>query len=271
MPSTQPAKKVCTVCGADVEGKPRVKDAQGRYVCKGACEAKLVKKLAAPDARDIPLAEPDDVMAKLVASSPVVNAKPCTSCGSPMREGAVVCTNCGTNIESGKKIKTAIIKEKEQKAPKLGKYKNKYAYSDEPNVWKLFLIFSVGLSVVGLLPALKPELFLFTIIVMFIANLLALAGSAMSAFRNEQTLWAVCHVCLFVPFVNGIAGIGVLIYNALFNPDSRSRALYWATFVGTVATFIGIAISVANNVPLTVPGVGAIGGGTGTGGAATGQ
>jgi uncharacterized Zn finger protein (UPF0148 family) len=264
MPTAQPAKKVCIVCGADVDGKPRVKDADGRYVCKGACEAKLLKQ---PKPKgEIPLAEPDDVMAKLVAASPVVNSKPCASCGSPLRAGAVVCTNCGTNIESGKKIKTAIIKEKEQKEPKIkaGKYQNKYAYSDEPNVWKLFLVFSVVLSIVGLLPVLKPELFLVTLIVMIIANILAFAGSAMSAFRNDQTLWGVCHICIFVPFVNGFAGIGVMIYNALFNPDSRSRAMYWATFIGTIAAGIGIAISVMNNVPLTVPGVGAIGGG-GTG------
>lgn len=264
MPTAQPAKKICVVCGTDVDGKPRVKDAEGRYVCKGECEVKLAKKAKAA-ANTTPLADADDVMSKLVAASPVINAKPCANCGSPLRQGSVVCTNCGTNTETGKKLKTAIIKEKEEKAPKPGKYTNKYAgYSSEPNVWKMFFIFSLILSVVGLLPALKPELGLASLVILIIASILGFWGGAIAAFRNDQTLWGICHILCIVPGINFFAYIAVLAYNALFNEDQRSRAMFWATFIGNFMFGVGIAISVLNNTPVTLPGIGTVGGG-GTG------
>lgn len=257
MPSaTQPAKKTCVVCGTDVDGKPRVKDAQGRYACKGACEAKLLKPAApAPSQGPAPKPAagsltpvipagspgPDDILGKLISASPVLNSRPCPSCGSPLVKGAIVCTNCGTNAETGKKLKTAIIKEKEEKAPKVkpGARSNRYASSGEAGFFKTFGFLSIALSLASLCVFAGPSGLTAGIVILLIAGFIAWLGSVVSAFRNDQSLMG---LLMLLPITTPIA---LLIFNILFNEDTRSRALYWATFVGWIAFGVAIGASAA--------------------------
>lgn len=256
MPATQPTK-VCVVCGVDVAAKPRVKDAQGRYVCKGECEAKLASKAPAtakPTLKSSPAAGTttslgaDDIMGSLLSASPVLSGKPCAACGSAMKAGAVVCTNCGTNVETGKKLKTAIIKEKEEKAPKVkgGSPTNRYASSSGPGFFKMLLYLSGGLSLVSLSVFGGPAGVLAGVVILMLAGLIAWIGCVVSAFRNDQM---VLGLLMIFPFT---AGIVMLLFNIFWNQDERSRALYWATFIAGIvfAVAMGAATAMGFNTNL---------------------
>jgi hypothetical protein len=49
--------KTCVVCGADCDGKPRVKDPKGRYYCK-ACHESLSEKVGSSRPDEIDLTAP---------------------------------------------------------------------------------------------------------------------------------------------------------------------------------------------------------------------
>jgi hypothetical protein len=46
--------KICTVCGTDLTSRQRVKDAQGRYACAGACQKELFGTLAVTSSQATP-------------------------------------------------------------------------------------------------------------------------------------------------------------------------------------------------------------------------
>jgi hypothetical protein len=105
--------KLCIKCGTDCAGKPRTKDAQGRYTCKPCYEG--AQKAAAPRAaKPVEPAEADDgaMIASLLESSPNSLSEMCPSCGSGLQTGAVVCTICGYNKETGRAIGVKVSKPK---------------------------------------------------------------------------------------------------------------------------------------------------------------
>lgn len=130
MSSTTPQStaqgKVCIICGDDVSTKPRVKNAEGKYLCKGSCDQAYLKQAksappkpaAAPPSPESTLPPGDDIMARLVAGSPMLNAESCSSCGNSMPTGAVICTRCGFNAQTGKATKTVVSALKREKGSK---------------------------------------------------------------------------------------------------------------------------------------------------------
>lgn len=103
MSSTAPAK-VCTRCGQDCAGKPRVKDQRGRYTCQ-PCYDQLKAERTAPTPSPAPIApsEPEgfDVFA-LESSAEEPKTSPCRNCGAPLAESAVLCVSCGFNKKLGR-------------------------------------------------------------------------------------------------------------------------------------------------------------------------
>ncbi len=130
MATAESAGKTCIVCGKDVSGQPRVKDAAGHYMCAGECQQKAIAaaktrkdaqaaaKPAAPSqpkpASNAPL-PPGGLLGQLIDDSPMLNSARCESCGSAMPGGSVICTRCGFNTQTGKVLRTAVIVEKEKK------------------------------------------------------------------------------------------------------------------------------------------------------------
>ncbi|HMN41148.1 MAG TPA: hypothetical protein PKE29_09910 [Phycisphaerales bacterium] len=257
--AAESASKTCVVCGQDVAGKPRVKDAAGRYMCAGACHEKAAaaaKQRAgggtpAPPPKAPPVARPmgdGNVLGGLIAASPMLNSAMCTECGNPMPGGAVLCTRCGFNTQTGKSLRTAVIRDKQAKEPKAasGKYHNKYASGEAgPSFWKLLLVETLILSAVACLPLVGAEGFLVSLIVLAVASLIAWIGGTVAAFKNGQTIWGVCGVCMIVPLVNFVAGLGFLVFNLLFNEDKYSRSLYLATFIASFVFGAAIGIAIA--------------------------
>lgn len=136
--------KVCVICSQDCAGKPRVKDAHGRYFCKACHEAAMKKAGSAPAAAQPPQAQAASKPAVKAASRPVAPPIPepepepafdgfdnaailegleasaataapageqCPSCGMPLPGGAMVCLSCGFNRATGRAGKVKVSKE----------------------------------------------------------------------------------------------------------------------------------------------------------------
>lgn len=109
--------KLCIACGTDCAGKPRTKDAQGRYMCKPCFEKARTKAAAKPAPKPEPIPVEDDggVLASLLESEgKSVNTEPCPSCGAGLQGGAVICTTCGHDLRTGKSVRSIVSKEKER-------------------------------------------------------------------------------------------------------------------------------------------------------------
>jgi hypothetical protein len=120
--STPIAGKICVSCGEDVAGKPRTKDARGRYYCQ-PCYQKLAQKHARRESMPMPKAPPaarpglldlpDDVAAPdahvlqdLIGDVPAAApmAMVCPGCRLSIPSGSVLCTHCGYNLQTGTAI-----------------------------------------------------------------------------------------------------------------------------------------------------------------------
>jgi predicted Zn-ribbon and HTH transcriptional regulator len=114
----QPGAKICIRCGDDCSDRPRLKDANGRYMCKAcaAREGRAPPVPAAPAERAIPATtvaprtpadlgpitlddnadNADDASAIPLASD---TPSPCPKCKATMPAGAVLCVACGHGSE----------------------------------------------------------------------------------------------------------------------------------------------------------------------------
>ncbi len=162
--------KVCIRCQEDCSNRPRVRDPQGRYVCKrclqkavdqkhgGPADAKPSRQRSTP--KPAPVEQPmfEDVDTDFLASyqdQPEGMAMPaqqqsgpmrtCLNCKQPMPADGVVCMQCGYNAQTGRKMKTRTIKTKQ---PKARKEKVSGGVADAQTAIGTFMIF--GLIVVGL-------------------------------------------------------------------------------------------------------------------------
>src|SRR5215831_19131612 len=100
--------KLCTVCGIDCSGKPRIKDQQGRYICKEcfdkAKQTRQTQKNPAPAATapaagtDVPTEGDNSFLLDLASakeSTGLKGTKPCPECGRAVPTDAVICIGCG--------------------------------------------------------------------------------------------------------------------------------------------------------------------------------
>ncbi len=102
------AAKICTRCGTDCAGKPRVKDPKGRYLCAPCAEA-LNGNRAAP----APAAAPGPTLEEIGEGFQIVpdefqiaQGRQCPGCQVVVAEGAMLCTGCGYNLQTGQKFRT---------------------------------------------------------------------------------------------------------------------------------------------------------------------
>ncbi|MBS0197258.1 MAG: hypothetical protein JSR77_10915 [Planctomycetes bacterium] len=115
--------KLCSVCGIDVSGKPRAKDAQGRYTCAECLEkAKQTRQTQQNPPKPAPAAaavnpEDDnsfilDIGGKALGAK---GGKACPNCGRIVAEHTVVCIGCGFNTTTGKQVQIKVMKAKKEK------------------------------------------------------------------------------------------------------------------------------------------------------------
>lgn len=102
--------KVCRKCGVSCDGKPRVKDKKGRYLCRACFDsikaarqgaavgagARASSASAAPEAE----AATPDWLFDVGDSGAQTDVPRCPACGTIMADGAVVCVHCGHGAKS---------------------------------------------------------------------------------------------------------------------------------------------------------------------------
>jgi hypothetical protein len=98
------ADKICRICGEDCAGRPRTKDAKGRYYCQPCYDEALARQRAVrAEATAPPAVEPESVTAPdSMLDIPSVGT--CPSCGRSLADEAVLCMHCGFNRQSGEQI-----------------------------------------------------------------------------------------------------------------------------------------------------------------------
>ncbi len=117
--------KVCVACGVDCAGKPRVKDARGRYMCK-ACHEKSGARHAGAESAAGAMVDSSGGSGSVVATAKAPGdqlgggevdggivdvleiapaaagaSRPCPACSRLMGPDAVVCVSCGYDARAG--------------------------------------------------------------------------------------------------------------------------------------------------------------------------
>ncbi len=128
------SEKTCVLCGEDCSGKPRTKDARGRYYCQ-PCYDEAKRQV---DARKAAAAAPPPPP----PIAPGLGQQGCPGCGAPMTPGAVVCISCGYDVRKGEAVAPTVAAAKPSRAPK----------GDRPAVWPLVVgILSLCLGGLGMI------------------------------------------------------------------------------------------------------------------------
>ena len=157
--STEAKVRLCSACGEDCSGQPRIKDKKGRYLHKTCADRVRAKQKAAKKPKD-DINTPIHPASTVAASASMADfygdalkevAQTCPSCNNSMKEGTSLCVQCGYNFESGKSLKTTALVEK---APK-----DKSGAPADNSAYIGFGVFAVlmGLGAGG---SFKPELYI---------------------------------------------------------------------------------------------------------------
>ncbi|HWB20874.1 MAG TPA: zinc ribbon domain-containing protein, partial [Phycisphaerales bacterium] len=118
-PSGGAPAKTCSICGIDVSGKPRTKDAKGHYYCNPCFGTALARRKAAEAGASTPSKgsgrnapahnlDADDglsLLSELIDGGPEAPpiATPtvsCPQCGAMTSPGSVICVHCGYNFST---------------------------------------------------------------------------------------------------------------------------------------------------------------------------
>jgi hypothetical protein len=103
MASSLETRVVCPACGVKYKWDPEF---AGRKIkCKCGEILRLPKAAGAPAT-----VEPAQSTASSASKAVFPSAeRPCPSCGSTVKSGAVICLNCGFHLAEGKKLQTAVV------------------------------------------------------------------------------------------------------------------------------------------------------------------
>jgi hypothetical protein len=231
--------KLCTVCGTDCAGRPRIRDQQGRYICKECFDrAKQTRQTQKNPPSVSPLPTQADTVSAPAdgdnsfllnlgskESTGIQGTKPCPECGRAMSSNAVLCIGCGYNTSTGRRIPVRVIKTKE-KAPKAegAGSSSLNVMENGPLIGGIVLVVWAGAAAAMFL---SPE---FGFVVLLLAALLSLCVNIsvlVCAFR-DSIVWGL--VVFFVPFVS-------LLWVYAINEDTRLKWAFTGNLLGIVAFY----------------------------------
>lgn len=236
------------MCRADVSGKPRVKDAEGRYHCQ-ACAVKAGLSVASgggPGGKPAPASGEDAVLARLVEGSPMLGAAPCPGCGTPMPAQAKICTACGHNTASGKPLRTRVMRAPKSPAGGSGPSRGSTIAIGEINPLipaGLVILVHVALAIYfGTDPSEETaKVFVYGTAGI---GLVVLLYIVVSAFRAGEAIWGLVALGMLLPCFNFIMLIGLLYYLFAVSSDRVGRYAFLANFLGGIAGWL-LAFTVA--------------------------
>ena len=119
--TTAPVKP-CVLCGAECDGRPRVKDRTGRYYCKACHDTELERRESSrtppvePEQAEPEATPPEEDDAGIIpladevpyAAAGTGGAGSCPACGRIMGKSAVICVGCGYNAREGVRSSTLV-------------------------------------------------------------------------------------------------------------------------------------------------------------------
>lgn len=247
MAGSAAGEKVCMLCGEDVTGKPRTKDAQGRYACKACLDARSKPRPTVGPARPVAVAAPratseDALLSNLIDQATANQGPPCDSCGVIMDKGAVICTRCGHNRQTGKTTATRVVKApKEPKAAKSrsagGGLLNGSLMDITESFMPMFLAAFVPVAVSAALALSEPSLGVpLMLAALVIGGFWSYIALVIGAFRDSHTGWGIALIVL------AILGMGwglILWYLIMVCERSGAKGAYFGSFVGAlIAMFV---------------------------------
>jgi hypothetical protein len=240
--------KLCTVCGIDCSGKPRIKDQQGRYICKEcfdkAKQTRQTQKNPAPAAAgdaggagsDAP-AEGDNSFLLGIgkASSGLQGTKPCPECGRAMGTDAVVCIGCGYNATTGKRhvVKVVKTKQKAEKVSSGGGGAVSGFFQNGPLLGFIIFLIHAG-SAAALL--VEPSMGLAMLLVSALVALAVWIATIVAALR-ENKVWGI--ICI-IPLMAAVWGL-------FMTEDSRFKSIWGGHILGSIARAVIATFIVAGS------------------------
>ena len=123
------AAKTCIWCKQDCSTKPRQKDLKGNYLCK-ECVEPYQQALTARARQRRPEKTPTtpvpsdstagtgDVLVSMIDQTIDMDGETCPSCSRVLALDAVICTHCGYNKNTGRQMRSHIIRERDQRRTK---------------------------------------------------------------------------------------------------------------------------------------------------------
>lgn len=170
----------------------------------------------------------DDLMADLLGDVVEQMGEPCPGCGTPLKRGAELCTNCGYRTESGKQMRTAVIKAPKEKQPKGESSGGGDGIG--PHLPAIGLAVVLGGLLLGGTQGIAATL-LGWYIVTVIASFAAWIYLVYSAFKDGHTGWAIVAL---IPLINAVS----LIYVFFISDRASLKSLYGVLFVSSIAFYV---------------------------------
>lgn len=260
--------KVCVHCGVNCEGIPRVKDAEGRYACKGCFDriaasgqsaqaatapvVKVVAKAKAPAAvgsnrvaSNASVAPIDDdamdlsalVSAEKQAAENTSYAKMqrCPHCDALAPAGSRICPGCGFDYHTGLAgAKTKVFKQPSEKIPSRlrskGKGPQRLAGEGNVGMWVSIVCAVLAAVLLFLMQGNREACYA----MIFIGAVYGLTWSLVSIvgpFSEDDTFWGVINLLTLV--------IGITAPMTLFYVLCRSSSgfLRWGVITNTLMIF----------------------------------
>jgi len=241
------APKTCTVCGTNVSGKPRVKDAQGRYMCKACFDKARATKGAQehaakpkPEAaaKPVPLADEDNSFLLGIGSSSIASegTAPCPECGRALTKNTIVCVGCGFNTQTGKRMQVKVTKER---APKGESAASGESMLKNPHVLGLLTLCALG--GLALLALVDPSLSAAYFVLLAVFSLVVHIWVVFAAWQDETIHGVLCLVTFFF----GIFWFYMLYWTLIRNENTLLKWMFINCILGPMIGF-GILAATGN-------------------------
>ncbi|MEZ6317445.1 MAG: hypothetical protein R3B49_01635 [Phycisphaerales bacterium] len=234
----QPAKP-CALCGKDCTGQPRLKDAQGRYLHRACAERMQQKQGAKQPARPKPAkpsasvagGEHAAIMDTLLDEAAANAPEPCPGCGRPIARDSMLCVHCGYNRNTGKSMRTRMLKAEKVKGEKRERSRAGIAISPGAGAGIALGIFAT-LGIAGF--AVHPAFITIYIVLWFAFALAAWIWSIGTAFQDREVGWGVALIV--APFVC-VGGLINFYYVFLQSDRDNLKACYASAMVAGLAFY----------------------------------
>jgi hypothetical protein len=167
-----------------------------------------------------------------------------------MPNGAVVCTRCGFNSQTGKNLKTAVIREKEKKEPGAKKAKR----SVHVNGWMIFgVVSAIGIGA-GFLPLMDEGLGIASLITLAILGLSAFITACAAVYEDGESWLIGLFIALRVgqrflarigqggTMIAGVLELALVAVILVFVDSPLAKALTAAACLGWVSLGISCGI-----------------------------